>query len=237
MIETVEKPDGRILMFSKRPRPENPPHYWYIVVYFLILLVLLSVLFLCMFSNFFLYRKTSTCNDINVKTEYSICFDINRGYERVLCTDTEKINDPDLEVICYLTDFGFFRALGVAFGAIQAIRTLIAILFPLGITMGLKFPRLTVATQISGALVSLLPPIILYSVFYTRTTTLVLYGDPLLVHFILWLACLTGFSFFALHPWWAFQDKVFKQVIEERDLKWQRKTPAQNNRDETATQP
>ena len=230
MIEIAEDTEGKtnILMFSKRLRPKSLCCYGYVVAYFLFLLVLLSALFLCMFSNFFIYRKTSTCNDINVKTEYSICFDINNGYERVTCTDSEKINDPNLEVICYLTDANFFRALGVAFGAIQAIRFLIVIFFPVGITMGLKWPQLTIATQCSGALVSTFPPTILYSLFYKRVTSQYLYGDPLLVHFTLWLACATGFVFFVMHPWWAFhgQDKVFKQIIDEdgesheKYLKW-----------------
>lgn len=216
VIEVAEDEGRSIILFAKRRRPRNNCCYVIVLAYFTALFILLSFLFLSLFSNFLIYRKTSNCNDINVKTEYSICFDLDNGYEVVNCL--ERQDDPDLKVICYLTDFGFFRALGTAFGAIQAFRTLISILFALGIKLGQKLPYLTATVQVVGALVSVVPYAMLYGLFYTHYTSIVLYGNPPLVHATLWLAWATVFVFVCLHPWWAFKEStIFGKKIRAQE--------------------
>ena len=217
VIEAAEDQRRSIILFAKRRRPRNNCCYVMVLAYFTALLILLSFLFLSLFSNVLIYRKTSTCNDINVKTENSICFDLDNGYKVVDCL--ERKDDPDLNVICYLTDLNVFRALGIAFGAIQAFRALISILFPFGIKLGLKWPYLTTTLQVVGALVSVVPYLILYSLFYTHYTSIVLYGNPPLVHATLWLAWATVFVSVCLHPWWAFKESTIfeKKIIAQED--------------------
>ena len=228
-IKTTDiKTTERVLLFAKRRRPKNMCCYALVLLYFIILLVGLFLLLVCLFFNLFIYRKTSTCNDINVKTEYSVCFDINHGYARVNCTDSKNINDPNLEVICYLTDWGFFRALGVSFGAIQAVRALIFVLFPIGITIGRKSICLIIVFQSVSGLIIVTLPILLYCLFYVDGLALFtsLYGDPPLVHASVWIACATAFAFVVCLPWWAFHPgwtedtSAFEQVIRKGNVSY-----------------
>ena len=216
VIEVAEDEGRSIILFAKRRRPRNNCCYVMVLAYFTALFILLSFLFLSLFSNFLIYRKTSNCNDINVKTQYSICFDLNNNYEVVNCL--QRQNDSDLEVICYLTDFNIFRALGTAFGAIQAFRTLISIIFALGIKLGLKWPCWTTTLQVFGALVIVVLCTTLYSLFYTHHISIILYGDPPLVHATLLLALATIFVFVCLHPWRAFKEStIFEKRIRGQE--------------------
>lgn len=207
LIETAKSGGKQILLFSKRK-----PDKWHgcVMFYYLILLFVLLALFLFLFCNFLLYRKTSTCNDINVETNFSICFNIHGGYKAVDCV---KEKDQKLEVICYLLDFNFFRALGIAFGAIQAITTLVSIIVPLSIAMGQKAPALILAIQIiaSLALIAVLP--VFYTLHWKHIFDPFLYGDPVLVHAIFVLANIVGFLI-VWHPWCLFKNSSdFEQEI------------------------
>lgn len=237
VIEPAKENDQLTFLFSKR-RPKSGCCYGYVWVYFTTLFVFLFLLFLSMFCNFFIYRKTSTCNDINVKRKNYICFDINHGYRKVDCLE-EK--DDNLDVICYLTDFDFFRALGIAYGAIEAFRALISTFFSIGIVIGKKAPGAMITYQIISVILSIILFGVIYGVFHEDCTSGTLCGNAVLLHMTVILAFLTSQFFVVGHPWWAF-DSVshFEKVITELgqgqrliiiDEEYQPQAPRQNQQE------
>lgn len=213
VIEPAKENCKITLLFAKKRRPKSGYHYGYVLFYFTILLVLLFFLFLSMFCNFFIYRKTSTCNDINVANNHYICFNINDGYSEVDCHLEKYTTDSNLEVICYLTDWDFFRALGIAFGAIQAFRTLISTFFSFGITIGKKSPGAMITYQCIGSVLSILSWVGCYVLLYKYCMYKVWCGDAVQVHITVNFAHLISLCLFLGHPWWAFKDDSFEQTI------------------------
>ena len=208
----VAQDDGKTVVLISKTKMKNWCAYGacYVFGYYIIELILLGLLFLVLFCNFLLYRKTSTCNDINVKTESSICFDINNHYERVDCT--AERNNPDLEVICYLTDIAPFRALGTAFAAANAISAVISVFSSIGIKMVASQPHrcVFITIQILFGTISCVSLIVLYTRFYSD----VLYGDPPLIHLTVCIATVLFAILFWGFPWCAFSDSsTFQQEL------------------------
>ena len=213
----VAQDDGKTVVLISKTKMKNWCTYGACCVfgYYIIELILLGLLFLVLFCNFLLYRKTSTCNDINVKTEYSICFDINDHYKKVDCISKQE---PDLQVICYLTDFAFFRALGTAFAAANAISAVISVFSSIGIKMVASQPHrcVFITIQVLFGTISCMGLIALYTWFYNY----VLYGDPPLIHATVCIATVLFAILFWGFPWCAFSDSsTFQQELVTIDDK------------------
>ena len=212
----VAQGDRKTVVLISKTKMKNWCAYGacYVFGYYFIELILLCLLFLVLFCNFFIYRKTSTCNDINVETESSICFDINNHYKTVDCT--AERNNPDLKVICYLTDTSPFRALGTAFAAANAISAVISVFSSIGIKMVASQPHRCVFITIQAFLgiTCCGIPVGLYALFYSRTIDGILYGDPPLIHAAVWIATVLLAILFWGFPRCAFSDSsTFKQEL------------------------
>ena len=128
-------------------------------MYFVLLCLLIILWAISVFSDSVLYRKTSTCNDLDVEDTDLSCFQLStrnvpEGVQQIIdeeegelvpCekvqnyTQSENI-DFDLEVICYQTRLNLVAALGIAYGSMKVIAfTIISILsFILNITKGIR---------------------------------------------------------------------------------------------------
>ena len=80
--------------------------------YFTYMLLMCSLWFIAMLVELMVYRKTGTCNDINVKVQSFSCFDVDNNYTKIDCEQTPDIDTR--HVICYLYNPNI-GAFGVAF--------------------------------------------------------------------------------------------------------------------------
>ena len=110
--------------------PKKP--FW-MHAYFLTMLLIVAMWFSLIFCDTFLYRKTTTCNDIDVRNDAYLCFDIDKPISAgaVICNDPAVINNPNIYVICYLSNFNITVALSLSFSFMQLVILLIHISFSL----------------------------------------------------------------------------------------------------------
>ena len=97
-------------------------------LYFINASFLITVWFLILLVEYSIYRKTTTCNDINVLDKSFRCFRIDTR-EAIGCTvDQGNGKSPDIDVFCYLYSPNP-GALGIAFGAVNFISVAITVYF------------------------------------------------------------------------------------------------------------
>ena len=77
-------------------------HFW-TYAYFVLMVFLAGLWFIAIMTDNAIYRKTSTCNDINVLNNEFSCFNLDNHSARIDCR-TEEAMDPDTPVFCYLFD-------------------------------------------------------------------------------------------------------------------------------------
>ena len=203
---------------------------------YLTLLCSVGVLwFLAVFSDTVLYRKTSTCLDVNVRFTNTQCFllstegvppeiqeiiDLEEG-NVVPCQRVQNyllLNNItyDLEVICYQSQLNPLAALGVAYGTMKAMifvmTTVIAVLFWLFKHLPSSVSCICVAHTVQIGL-SIVITIIIIAVIASlhtssgpRNTSFdYLRGDRFFNTSITGLISVTIIVTFGLFPWWAFK--------------------------------
>lgn len=208
--------------------------------YYGIVFMLLMLLFIVLFCDSLLYQKSSTCNDMDDETEYTVCFDVNNDYNKIDCIN--KDTSTDLEVICYTTDFSPFRALGVSFGAVSAVRLAVSVVSFVGIKMVKYQPGrcLFITLQVICGLASFLCPTIFYSLFYTHVQyvpNILIYGNPPLIHCAVWLVALLLVVLFWGFPWCAFiENREYREeIVTLQDRKY--RTIVENTNQRSGSQP
>ena len=109
----------------------NPKHNCRLHTYFLTMLVIVLNWFLLMLCDTAIYRKTTTCNDINVRRDAYMCFDVSKSVTAVPvdCTNPDVMQNDNIHVLCYLKSFNIATALSLAFSFAQLIILLIHISF------------------------------------------------------------------------------------------------------------
>ena len=120
----------REYLFGGYRIPKNP-HLLH--AYYLAMLVTVANWFFVMFFDTAFYRKTTTCNDLNVRRDAYLCFDVSKSILAgpVNCTDPTIRDDLDIYVLCYLKFFNIPVALSLAFSFAQLMILLIHISFAL----------------------------------------------------------------------------------------------------------
>ena len=110
---------------------EIPRKPFWLHVYFLSMFLIVLNWFLIMLIDTAIYRKTTTCNDLNVRRNAYLCFNVDTPVTHgpVDCTDPTIQNDLDVYVVCYLQYFNFPVALSLAYSFIQLIIILIHVSF------------------------------------------------------------------------------------------------------------
>ena len=128
---TIVGPEGttrREYLFGGYGIPRRP---WRLHAYYLAMLLIVANWFFVMFFDTAFYRKTTTCNDLNVRRDAYLCFDISKSITAgpTNCTDPAIRDDLDIHVLCYLQFFNFPIALSLSFSFAQLIIILIHISF------------------------------------------------------------------------------------------------------------
>ena len=137
----------------------------YTYTYFIVATILALLWLIAMTVENAIYRKTGTCNDINVLDSSFTCFDITNGsYEHISC---EIGSDPDITVFCYLYSPNP-GAVGIAVGIVNLIFFVITAYF-----------RLTTKMAENKSLIGLVIGLQAVLVLFTVITCIVL----LVVHF------------------------------------------------------
>ena len=128
-----------VFLGHKEQEKQSLVRLW-VHIYFTVICSIVMLWFICVFSDSVLYRKTSTCLDLNVRDTDSSCFllsdkDIPPGIKQIINEEEgnvvpcEKVQNYiilsnisyDLEVICYQSQLNPLAAVGVAYGAMKAI--------------------------------------------------------------------------------------------------------------------
>ncbi len=100
-------------VFAER-QPETGCAKIWTCLYFAVVLTLASCWGFVVFWNSSYYRKTNTCNDINVDDDSYVCY-TTKDYEIVDCMHTEKPGP----VLCYLETKSFAAGAGIGFSIFQ----------------------------------------------------------------------------------------------------------------------
>ena len=118
----------REYLFGGYGVPRRP---WKLHAYYLAMLLIVANWFFVMFFDTAFYRKSTTCNDLNVRRDAFLCFDISKSVTAgpTNCTDPAIRDDLDIYVLCYLQFFNFPIALSLSFSFAQLVIILIHISF------------------------------------------------------------------------------------------------------------
>ena len=221
---------------KKEPKPLKARTTWgkvALYVYFTVLSGLVALWYLAVFSDSFFYRKTGTCNDLNVNdTDYS-CFLIS---DRNIPPQVQEIIDEepgdlvpcqrvqdflltspnvtyDLEVICYTTQLSLLSAMGIAYGASRTITFLLQVVFKGCLFLAARgriVRRILSIFQVSfvafAVVFVFIVPTTLHEVSGPRNSPLdILRGDRFYPYAFVILLGLSTIFVAGLTPWWAFQ--------------------------------
>ena len=190
----------------KEPRKPLMVH-----VYFMTMMFLAICWFFVMFVDTAIYRKTTTCNDINVQKNAYVCFDVNAdNYHRAEPVDCAKvIDDLDVHVLCYLRYFNFPTAASIAFSFMQLIVFGIYVTFAITLYFVAKWKNGKFISIIIWVVSAVIMVAVIISVVValdqedsTQDTGLnFLYGDRVPRYIICGLGCLTVLLLSALSPY------------------------------------
>ena len=176
--------------------------------YYIYMMFMSFMWFFATAIDFSIYRKTTTCNDINVDVKSFRCFDVNNNSETINC---EIPGIEDKQVICYLYSPNI-AGLGVAFSTAK----LISVVADIGYRMIFKITNKNFCCAIlwrpffiAVAIIAFIAYIIL-----TQTTlmdTYFIFGVvPMRVAQLL-LLCLTVGGILLLPPWCQYSDDDYKK--------------------------
>lgn len=183
--------------------------------YYFTMLTMLVLLFVALFCNYLIYKKTSTCNDIIKESDYTVCFNENDYYEIVYCTEEEA--NADLKVICYTTNVDPFNALGISFAAVRAVLVGLSLLTSIVVKLAKSnYCSCCVLSffLIVGGCLSLAAGIAVYGLHYNNVIRVFLYGDQPLAHLTVVVTTLLSSIMFCGVPCCAFQNiHTFKTEI------------------------
>lgn len=180
-------------------------------VYFLTMMLLAICWFSVMFIDTGIYRKTTTCNDINVERDAYLCFDVNvNNYlhaEPVDCT--KVIDDLDVHVLCYLKYYNIATAASIAFSFMQLIVFGIYITFAITLFCVAKWKYGNIFIGLIWAVSAILIVVVIVVIVIaldnsddTKYETInFLYGDRVARYIICVLGCLTVVLLAGLSPY------------------------------------
>ena len=103
----------------------------YIYYYFITIGILASIWFFLLSVNSIVYRKTSTCNDINVLENSFVCYHIDNNYAKINCTK-EVLEDRNTRVFCYLYSISP-GAIGIAYSSASLVIYVVTIYFKVSV--------------------------------------------------------------------------------------------------------
>ena len=207
----------REYLFGGYRIPKNP-HLLH--AYYLAMLVTVANWFFVMFFDTAFYRKTTTCNDLNVRRDAYLCFDVSQSILAgpVNCIDPTIRDDLDIYVLCYLQFFNFPVALSLSFSFAQLMILLIHISFALTLWCVKNFKPYAALALHAILLALYIIGFTIYGPFVCKNIDDVqykglniFYGDRILRIFMVILGGVTLFLLTLLSPYWWLIDKHYRE--------------------------
>ena len=126
LMETKVNSDNSelFLIAGRKPNIDNKCCTICTYAYLSLMGFLIVLWFLVVLVDSLIYRKTTTCNDINVDDDSYVCFDLNNKWEIVDCQSDQRSRN----VFCYLYTISP-SAFGIAFSVASLISTLVSVSF------------------------------------------------------------------------------------------------------------
>lgn len=191
----------------------------YTYFYFITTIVLASLWFIAMAIENAFYRKTTTCNDINVQDNSFTCFDVTKSDFDPVPISCEIGKSPDVEVFCYLFHPNI-AALGIAFSIFKLILFGVTVYFKIAIKLvesdcGMYF--MIVAQGIFIALALFALPSILPSIHFATTIDIYFFRGSAVIRWFMFVLLIITAVLLIPVPWCGFTHKdTYKSMALEK---------------------
>ena len=199
---------SKVLVISDREVPSG----WngcMAYIYYVYMMFMSIMWFIATAIEFSIYRKTTTCNDINVDVKSFRCFDVGKKFSVINC-DAPDITER--KVICYLYSPSI-AGFGVAFSTAKLISVVADIAYKFIFKFTNKYCccafilRIALIVAALGALLAYLLVIHLLNITETYFT----FGRVPMRMAQLVLVCLTVGGILVIPPWCQYTDDDFKR--------------------------
>ena len=177
--------------------------------YFTYMLLMCGLWFFTMLVELSIYRKTGTCNDINVEVRSFSCFDVDNNFEIIDCEQTPNIDTR--RVICYLYS-PTIAGVGVAFSIAKLISVLGYIAYDLILKGTNRCPECFCFVRIIGLLLMVAVFIVFMVVAHVNRiydTNYFTYGGIPMRWTQLLLILMTGLGILLFPPWTKYSDNDY----------------------------
>ena len=207
-VHTMEKSNdiSKLLVISDRKAPSNCNGFL-AYTYYTFMMFMATMWFFVTAIDFSIYRKTTNCNDINVKVKSFRCFDIDNNSALVNC---QAPNIDEKNVICYLYSPSI-AGLGVAFSTAKLITTVADIGYKLIFKATNKSLCITISLRIIFIIVTIaaLTAYVTVTLEKIVTETYFTFGHVPMRVAQLVLLCLTVAGILLLPPWCKYTDEEY----------------------------
>lgn len=190
----------------------------YTYFYFISVVILAFLWFLAMVVENAVYRKTTTCNDINVEDNSFNCFNVSDEFNPTLidCTDARN---QDISVFCYLYQPNL-AAFAIAFSTFKLLLFGITVCFKTAIKLAENVCTrwLMVLVQVGLAILSLVAlPSALPAIHFATTIDIYFFHGNAVIRWVMYgLLTLTAVLVIQV-PWCGFKHKTtFKSMALEK---------------------
>ena len=180
--------------------------------YYTYMLLVSLMWFIAIAIDFSVYRKTTTCNDINIKVKSFRCFEVGKKFQIVNC---ESPGVDEKNVICYLYSPSI-AGLGVAF----SIAKLISVVADIAYNMIFKITNKSLALGISVRILCIILAVLALIAYLAVTGTKAIDEEYFTLGLVpmriaqLLLLCLTIGGILVFPPWCQHStDKYRKKVL------------------------
>jgi hypothetical protein len=239
MEEEKEKIEKEVYLFSNKKFQRgsccSSYLHGYTYFYYLSMIIMAALWFIVMVTEHAIYRKTTTCNDINVADNSFTCFDVTDEFHPTLIK-CEESNPQNTSVFCYLYNPNL-AAFGIGYSVFKLVLFIVTIYSKAAIKLseskcGRKF---MITAQIILTVLSLTAlPAILPAVHFTATTRIYFFHGNAVARWAMFVLIITTTVLGIQVPWCGFTHKTtYKSMVLKKRV-GSRKSTAKNSSQGTA---
>jgi hypothetical protein len=208
-------------------------------LYFILVIFLAFFWFIAMVIENGIYRKTTTCNDIDVKDNSFTCFNVESQFNPTAIDCSAAIH-TNIEVFCYLYQPNF-AAFGVGFSIFKLIIFSVTVSFKVAIKIAESQcgQVLLLFVQILLLLVSLVAlPSILSAVHFTATLEIYFFHGNAVIRWVMFVLIILTALLLIPVPWCGFTQKtIYKNMAlkKQHAIKKAGSTSEEADKEETGS--
>jgi hypothetical protein len=185
-------------------------------LYFILVIIMALFWFIAMVVENAIYRKTTTCNDINVEDNSFTCFNVESQFNPT-AIDCSMAIHTDIKVFCYLYQPNI-AAFGIGFSVFKLIIFSVTVSFKVAIKIA-EYERgqvLLLVVQIILLLSILALLVILPSVHFTATLEIYFFHGNAVVRWVMFILVILTAFFLIPVPWCGFTHKTIHKNMALR---------------------